>query len=41
MRKTKNIVDFDEARDDGWQWYQLDLMQITWTLLQTDNHASI
>jgi len=24
----------------GWQWHQLDLMQITYTLLQTDNHAS-
>jgi len=25
----------------GWQWYQLDYMQIICTLLQTDNHASI
>jgi len=24
----------------GWQWHQLDHMQITCTLLQTDNHAS-
>ena len=24
----------------GWQWHQLDHMQITWTSLQTDNHAS-
>jgi len=24
----------------GWQWHQLDHMQIIWTLLQTDNHAS-
>ena len=23
-----------------WQWHQLDHMQIIWTLLQTDNHAS-
>jgi len=25
----------------GWQWHQLDHMQIICTLLQTDNHASI
>jgi len=25
----------------GWQWYQVDHMQIIWTLLHTDNHASI
>jgi len=25
----------------GWQWHQVDHMQITCTLLQTDNHASI
>jgi len=24
----------------GWQWHQLDDMQIIWTLLQTANHAS-
>jgi len=24
----------------GWQWHQLDHMQITCTTLQTDNHAS-
>jgi len=24
----------------GWQWHQLDHMQIIYTLLQTDNHAS-
>ena len=24
----------------GWQWHQLDNMQIICTLLQTDNHAS-
>jgi len=24
----------------GWQWYQLDHMQIIFTLPQTDNHAS-
>jgi len=24
----------------GWQWYQLDHMQIICTSLQTDNHAS-
>jgi len=24
----------------GWQWHQLDHMQVICTLLQTDNHAS-
>ena len=24
----------------GWQWHQLDHMQIIWTSLQKDNHAS-
>jgi len=24
----------------GWQWHQLDHMQIICTLLQTDNHAN-
>jgi len=24
----------------GWQWHQLDCMQIIYTLLQTNNHAS-
>jgi len=24
----------------GWQWHQLDHMQIICTILQTDNHAS-
>jgi len=24
----------------GWQWHQLDHVQITCTALQTDNHAS-
>jgi len=24
----------------GWQWHQLDHMQIIYTSLQTDNHAS-
>jgi len=24
----------------GWQWHQLDYMQIVRTLLQTDNHAN-
>ena len=26
-------------QDDGWQWHQLDHMQIICTTLQTDNHA--
>jgi len=25
----------------GWQWHQLGYMQTIYTLLQTDNHASI
>jgi len=25
----------------GWQWHQLDYMQIICTLLQSDNHANI
>jgi len=24
----------------GWQWHQLDHMQMIYTLLQTDNHAN-
>jgi len=24
----------------GWQWHQLDHMQIIWTSLQTNNHTS-
>jgi len=35
-QKGKTILDFNEARDDGWQWYQ----QIIGTSLQTGNHAS-
>jgi len=29
-----------EQKMMGWQWHQLDHMQIIWTPLQTDNHAS-
>jgi len=36
----RTILDFNEERDDGWQWHQLDRMQIICTLLQTDNHTS-
>jgi len=39
-QKGRTILDFNEARDDGWQWHQLDHMQIICTLLQTDNHTS-
>jgi len=35
-----NHLDFNEARDDGWQRHQLDHMQIICTSLQTDNHTS-
>jgi len=32
-------MDFTEARDSEWQWYQLGYMQV-YTSLQTDIHAS-
>ena len=38
-QKCKTSLDFTEARDSEWQWYQLGLMQVC-TLLQTDNHTS-
>jgi len=39
LQKGKNNLDFTEARDSEWQWYQLDHMQVC-IVLQTDNHAS-
>jgi len=39
-QKGKTNLDFTEARDSEWQWHQLGHMQV-YTLLQTDNHASI
>jgi len=38
-QKGKTNLDFTEARDSEWRWYQLGHMQVC-TLLQTDNHAS-
>jgi len=38
-QKGKTNMDFTEARDSEWQWYQLGHMQAC-TLLQTDSHAS-
>jgi len=38
-QKGKTNLDFTEARDSGWQWYQLGYMQVC-TSLQADNHAS-
>ena len=38
-KKGKTNLDFTEARDSEWQWYQLGRMQVC-TSLQTDNHAS-
>jgi len=35
----KAYLDFSEAKDSEWQWYQLGRMQVC-TSLQTDNHAS-
>jgi len=39
-QKCKTNLDFTEAKDSEWQWHQLGQMQV-FTLLQTDNHASI
>ena len=42
-RKGTTSLDLNEARDDGvlgWQWHQLDLMQIICTSLQTHNHTT-
>ena len=38
-QKGKTSLDFTEARDSEWQWYQLGCVQVC-TSLQTDNHAS-
>jgi len=38
--KGRIILDFNDARDDGVQWHQLDHMQIICTLLQIENHTS-
>jgi len=38
-QKGKTDLDFTEARDSEWQWYQLGHVQVC-TLLQIDNHAS-
>ena len=40
-QKGRIILDFNEARDNGWQWHQLDYMQIICTLLQTVPHHSV
>ena len=37
--KRKTNLDFTEARDSEWQWYQLGHVQVC-TSLQRDNHAS-
>jgi len=39
-QKGRTILDFNETRDDGWQWHELGHMQTICTSLQTDNHAS-
>ena len=38
-QKGKTNLNFTEARDSEWQWYQLGHMQVC-TSLQTENHAS-
>ena len=39
-QKGKPFWIFLEQEMTGWQWHQLDHMQIICTLLQTDNHVS-
>jgi len=36
----KTILDVNEQKMMGWEWHQMDCMQIICTLLQTDNHTS-
>jgi len=38
-QKGKTNLDFTEARDNEWQWHQLDHIQVC-TLFQIDNHTS-
>jgi len=38
-REVKTNLDFTDAGDSEWQWYQMGRMQVC-TSLQTDNHAS-
>jgi len=38
-QKGKTSLDFTEAKDSEWQWYQLGHMQVC-TSLQTDNHTN-
>ena len=40
LQKGKPFCILLEQEMMGWQWHQLDHMQIICTLLQTDNHAS-
>jgi len=40
VRKWWTILGFTEAETMGWQWHQLDHMQVICTLLQTDNLTS-
>jgi len=39
-QKGKTNLDFTEASDSKWQRHQLGHMQVCYTSLQTDNHAS-
>jgi len=39
-RKGKAILDVNEQKMMGWEWHQMDCMQIICTSLQTDNHTS-
>jgi len=40
MRKVESVWILMKEEMMGWQWYQLDHMQIICTSLQTDNHDS-
>jgi len=39
-QKGETNLDFTEARDSEWQWYQLGHMQVCISL-QTDNHMPV
>jgi len=39
-RKVKPIWVLMKQKTMGWQWHQLDRMQVICTSLQTDNHTS-
>ena len=40
LPEGQTILDFAEPDMTGWQWHQLDHMQVICTSLQTDNHTN-